>query len=106
MRFRHNPLCDAYIYFKDKIISSVARLRGVVPSSFFVDNVEKVGDYAIGRGGFADVWKGHLSVPNDKGDSVATFLVALKVLRTFKKSTAAETLKQVSGASSTSLLAS
>ena len=79
---------------RSEIVFSVARNRGIVPSSFFVDNIEKVGDRAIGGGGFADVWKGCFHV--EVGEPSAARPVALKILRTFKNVTAAKALKQVS----------
>ena len=79
---------------RSETVPPSARNRGIVPSSFFVDSIEKVGDRAIGGGGFADVWKGCFHV--EVGELRVANFVALKILRTFKNATAAKALKQVS----------
>jgi len=108
-----SPLLDAkdharheetkvYLKFKnlrDNLLHTLARKRGIVPSSFFVMDIVRVGDHPIGCGGFADVWKGCMSEEDDDcGGIVGVWagsttdedvdypsqqVVALKVLKQF-----------------------
>lgn len=63
-----------FIDIRDKMIFTLARSRGIVPSSLFMTGFNKIEDHPIGRGGFADVWKGLSHSTHDKD-------VALKILR-------------------------
>ncbi|KLO05442.1 kinase-like protein [Schizopora paradoxa] len=50
-------------YLHRKILFAIGRARGIVPASFFVaKGVQLVETYPIGRGGFADVWKGRFKL--------------------------------------------
>ncbi len=60
-----------FVAVRDKMIFTLARKRGIVPSSFFITGIDEVGDHPIGHGGFADVYKGIM-----RDD-----IVALKILR-------------------------
>ncbi|KLO09060.1 hypothetical protein SCHPADRAFT_893411 [Schizopora paradoxa] len=53
-----NSLTDLLTARRIKIFFAIARLRSVVPSSLFLTNIERIGEFPVGRGGYADVWKG------------------------------------------------
>ena len=56
------------------LLKRAAQLRGVVPSSFYLQNINRIGLYPFAHGGFSDVYKGELDGS----------LVVLKVLRFFQ----------------------
>jgi hypothetical protein len=41
-----------------KLLWKLSQKSGVLPSSFFLTDVEKIGEYPVFGGGFADVWLG------------------------------------------------
>lgn len=50
-----------------------------MPTSFFVPHTISLGEHPIGRGGFADVWKG--SMGDENNSPIHRKSVAVKVLR-------------------------
>ncbi len=88
--FRHSKIYHRFINFRVNILFSLARTRGIVPSSFFVTGIDQIGDHPVGCGGFADVWKGHMRAVREPN------FVALKILRPIHKSGGeSEVLQQV-----------
>ncbi|KLO08890.1 kinase-like protein [Schizopora paradoxa] len=81
-----------YAYWRHQLLYTLATRRGIIPSSFLVTNSVRIGDQPIGRGGFADVWKG--SMKEENGGRFAHRVIAVKVLRFYgeKRSNSAKVL--------------
>jgi hypothetical protein len=41
-----------------KCLRKLSRRSGLLPSSLFVWDIQRIGDYPVSGGGFADIWKG------------------------------------------------
>ncbi len=76
--YQNTRIYDEFVHFRDDLNHALARRRRIVPSSFFVRNIERLDIDPIGCGGFSDVWRGCMH---------GTSLVALKILRSLSTTT-------------------
>lgn len=70
----------------ESILYNVARKRGILPSSYYISDVLRIGAHPVGGGSFSDVYKGEI-----QGKPVA-----LKVLRIFQNTVNREGIMRVS----------
>ncbi|KAF9255255.1 kinase-like protein [Marasmius fiardii PR-910] len=66
-----------------KMMLRLSKKSGLFPQCLIIENAEKLGDYAVGGGGFGDVWKGKI------GEQV----VCLKVVKAYLTSDVQKLLK-------------
>ncbi|KAF9256235.1 kinase-like protein [Marasmius fiardii PR-910] len=67
-----------------KMMLHLSKRSGLCPKCLMVENVIKLGDYAVGGGGFGDVWKGTI------GDQI----VCLKVVKVYLVSDVKQLMKE------------
>ncbi|KLO08886.1 kinase-like protein [Schizopora paradoxa] len=77
--YRFASVFEKFEYWRKSLILGIAKRRGIVPSSFFVDDITQIGDHPVGHGGSADIWKALRNGTSDKSPQ----LCGLKVIRNF-----------------------
>ena len=68
-----------------KLLRKAAELKGILPSSFYLQNVKRTGTSPFAGGGFSDVWMGEMDETQ----------VVLKALRFFEAVDDPENKRQV-----------
>lgn len=86
-----------------KCIRKLSERSGILPTSFFVHDIERIGDHPVSGGGFADIYQGQIYRPSRDSHRKLTpklglyrnQTVALKVLRVFTTDNMREKLQHV-----------